>query len=118
MFTMSVAAAGTLASDTGDAALGPGLGLNVLLVDDEPDIGLAASEALRDAGHRVAVAMSGAQALELLTSQVFDVMICDVRLPGMDGLTLFRRARQESPDTTVILMTAFAAVQDAVAAVK
>jgi two-component system, NtrC family, response regulator AtoC len=118
MFTMSVAAAGTLASDTGDAVVSPGLGLNVLLVDDEPDIGLAASEALRDAGHRVTVAMSGAQALTLLTSQVFDIMICDVRLPGIDGLTLFRRARQESPDTTVILMTAFAAVQDAVAAVK
>src|SRR4051812_25574242 len=45
-------------------------------------------------------------------------MICDVRLPGIDGLTLFRRTRQESPETTVILMTAFAAVQDAVAAVK
>ena len=45
-------------------------------------------------------------------------MICDIRLPKLDGLTLFRRTRQESPDTTVILMTAFAAVQDAVAAVK
>ncbi len=118
MFTMSVAAAGTVASDPGDAATSSGPGLNVLLVDDEPDIGLAASEALRDAGHRVTVAMSGALALERLTTQVFDVMICDVRLPGMDGLTLFRRARQESPDTAVILMTAFAAVQDAVAAVK
>jgi DNA-binding NtrC family response regulator len=115
---MSVAAAGTLASDPGDATANPGPGLNVLLVDDEPDIGLAASEALRDAGHRVTVSMSGAQALEQLTTQVFDVMICDVRLPGMDGLTLFRRSRQESPDTAVILMTAFAAVQDAVAAVK
>ena len=45
-------------------------------------------------------------------------MICDIRLPKLDGLTLFRRTRQQSPDTTVILMTAFAAVQDAVAAVK
>jgi len=92
--------------------------LNVLLVDDEPDIGLAAGEALTDAGHRVSVATSGAQALEMIGQQVFEVMICDVRLPGVDGLTLFRRTRQESPDTAVILMTAFAAVQDAVAAVK
>jgi DNA-binding NtrC family response regulator len=45
-------------------------------------------------------------------------MICDIRLPKLDGLTLFRQTRQQSPDTTVILMTAFAAVQDAVAAVK
>jgi two-component system response regulator AtoC len=93
-------------------------GLNVLLVDDEPDIGLAAGEALRDAGHRVSVATTGAQALDLVGKTLFDVMICDVRLPGIDGLTLFRRTRQESPDTAVILMTAFAAVQDAVAAVK
>jgi DNA-binding NtrC family response regulator len=45
-------------------------------------------------------------------------MICDIRLPKLDGLTLFRRARQESPDTTIILMTAYVAVSDAVAAVK
>jgi DNA-binding NtrC family response regulator len=100
-----------MTSNTGEA-------LNVLLVDDEPDIHLAVGEALRDAGHRVSTASNGAEALELVTTQVFDVMICDVRLPKLDGLTLFRRTRQESPDTTVILMTAFAAIQDAVAAVK
>jgi two-component system response regulator AtoC len=93
-------------------------GLNVLLVDDEPDIGLVAGDALREAGHRVSIATSGAQALDLVGKQLYDVMICDIRLPGIDGLTLFRRTRQESPETTVILMTAFAAVQDAVAAVK
>jgi two-component system response regulator AtoC len=93
-------------------------GLSVLLVDDEPDMGLAAGDALRDAGHRVVVATNGAEALELVTTQPFDVMICDIRLPKLDGLTLFRRTRQESPDTAVILMTAFGAVQDAVAAVK
>jgi len=93
-------------------------GLDVLLVDDEPDIGLAAGEALRDAGHRVTMATNGAEGLDLITTRVYDVMICDIRLPKLDGLTLFRRARRESPDTTVILMTAFAAVADAVAAVK
>jgi two-component system response regulator AtoC len=92
--------------------------LNILLVDDEPDIHLAVGEALRDAGHRVATATNGAEALDMVTTQVFDVMICDVRLPKLDGLTLFRRVRQESPDTMVILMTAFVAIQDAVAAVK
>jgi DNA-binding NtrC family response regulator len=93
-------------------------GLDVLLVDDEPDIGLAAGESLRDAGHRVTMATNGAEALDLITTRVYDIMICDIRLPKLDGLTLFRRARRESPDTTVILMTAFAAVADAVAAVK
>ena len=90
----------------------------MLLVDDEPDIELLAGEALRDAGHRVTAVKDGAAALELVRARAFDLMICDIRLPKLDGLTLFRQTRQQSPDTTVILMTAFAAVQDAVAAVK
>jgi DNA-binding NtrC family response regulator len=93
-------------------------GLDVLLVDDEPDIELLAGEALRDAGHRVTAVKDGAVALEMVRMRAFDLMICDIRLPKLDGLTLFRQTRQQSPDTTVILMTAFAAVQDAVAAVK
>src|SRR5436190_14458431 len=92
--------------------------LDVLLVDDEPDIELLAGEALRDAGHRVTAVKDGAEALEMVKARAFDLMICDIRLPKLDGLTLFRQTRQQSPDTTVILMTAFAAVQDAVAAVK
>jgi DNA-binding NtrC family response regulator len=93
-------------------------GLDVLLVDDEPDIELLAGEALRDAGHRVTAVKDGAAALEMVRVRAFDLMICDIRLPKLDGLSLFRQTRQQSPDTTVILMTAFAAVQDAVAAVK
>ena len=96
----------------------PANGLDVLLVDDEPDIELLAGEALRDAGHRVTAVKDGAEALELVRTRAFDLMICDIRLPKLDGLSLFRQTRQQSPDTTIILMTAFAEVQDAVAAVK
>jgi len=95
-----------------------GNALDVLLVDDEPDIELITGEALRDAGHHVTTVKDGAEALELVRVRAFDLMICDIRLPKLDGLTLFRQTRQQSPETTVILMTAFAAVQDAVAAVK
>jgi DNA-binding NtrC family response regulator len=93
-------------------------GLKILLVDDEPDFNLLVAEALTDAGHQVATAANGEEALSLITSELFDVMVCDIRLPKLDGLSLFRRTRQESPDTTVILMTAYAAIQDAVGAVK
>src|SRR3954467_7377073 len=92
--------------------------LDVLLVDDEPDIEMLAGAALRDAGHVVTAVKDGAAALELVKARAFDLMICDVRSPKIDGLTLFRQTRQQAPDTTVILMPAFAAVQDAVAAVK
>jgi DNA-binding NtrC family response regulator len=92
--------------------------LDILLVDDEPDFRIIVGDALRDAGHRVTLAANGAEGLTLISSNVFDVMICDIRLPKVDGLTLFRRVRQESPGTDVILITAHAAVSDAVAALK
>ncbi len=92
--------------------------LDILLVDDEPDFRMLVGDALRDAGHRITLASNGAEGLTLISSNVFDVMICDIRLPKVDGLTLFRRVRQESPSTDVILITAHAAVSDAVAALK
>ena len=92
--------------------------LDILLVDDEPDFRMLVGDALRDAGHRVTLAANGAEGLTRISSNVFDVMLCDIRLPKVDGLTLFRRVRQESPGTDVILITAHAAVSDAVAALK
>jgi len=92
--------------------------LDILLVDDEPDFRMLVGDALRDVGHRVTLAGNGAEGLTLISSNVFDVMICDIRLPKVDGLTLFRRVRQESPSTDVILITAHAAVSDAVSALK
>ena len=92
--------------------------LDILLVDDEPDFRMLVGDALRDAGHRVTLAANGAEGLTMISSNVFDVMICDIRLPKVDGLTLFRRVRQESPSTDVILITAHAAVSDAVSALK
>ncbi len=92
--------------------------LDILLVDDEPDFRVLVGDALRDAGHRVSLAANGAEGLTQISSNVFDVMICDIRLPKVDGLTLFRRVRQESPGTDVILITAHAAINDAVSALK
>jgi DNA-binding NtrC family response regulator len=92
--------------------------LDILLVDDEPDFRGLVGDALRDAGHRVTLAANGAEGLTQISSNVFDVMICDIRLPKVDGLTLFRRVRQESPGTDVILITAHAAINDAVSALK
>ena len=94
------------------------MGLDILLIDDEPEIRLVLEEALRDADHRVVIAGDGLEGLNHALAKVFDVIICDVRLPQMDGLSLFRRVRQESPTTDVILMTAYGDVADAVSALK
>jgi DNA-binding NtrC family response regulator len=92
--------------------------LDILVVDDEPGIRMGLAYPLGDAGHHVTEAVDGAAALKLIAEQVFDVVICDVRLPKVDGLTLLRRLHEESPSTTVVLMTAYARVSDAIAALR
>ena len=92
--------------------------LEILIVDDDPATRMSVAYALSDAGHRVTEAADGAEADALIAEQVFDVAICDVRLPKIDGLTLFRKLRQQSPGTATILMTAYAAIPDAVATLR
>src|SRR5262245_41019030 len=92
--------------------------LDVLLVDDEPSIRLSVGDALTAAGYNVTLAADGGEAAALISSRVFDVVVSDIRLPRMDGLTLFRRIRAESPATDVILITAYGRVSDAVQALK
>jgi len=92
--------------------------LDILLVDDEPSIRLVVGDTLRDAGHRVVLAADGGEALSLVSSRGFDVVVTDIRLPKADGMTIFRRVKQERPQTDVILITAHGAVSDAVEALK
>lgn len=92
--------------------------MDILLVDDEPTILMSVSEALRAQGHHVALAHDGALAQTMLRNRVYDLLICDIRLPRVDGMTIFRQVRHESPSTDVVFITAFGAVPDAVAALK
>lgn len=92
--------------------------LDILLVDDEPSILLPVEEALKSEGHSVTTALDGLSAQAALSTKVFDVVISDVKLPKVDGFTLFKKVRHESPRTRVIMMTAYATVADAVGALK
>jgi DNA-binding NtrC family response regulator len=92
--------------------------LRILLVDDDSDLHLASAEVLRAAGHEVRTAGDGEQAREIVASLKVDVLLTAVRLPKLDGLSLFRLTRQQSPTTTIILVAAACDVQDALAAVK
>ena len=92
--------------------------LDILVVDDDQATRLSLAYALTDAGHKVTEACDGEEAIALVAERIFDVAILDVRLPKVDGLTIFRRLRQKSPSTSVILMTAFATVPDAVASLR
>lgn len=92
--------------------------MQILLVEDEPLLRLPLGDALRAAGYPLRMASDGAEAIGLLESERFDVVITDLRLPKADGLQVFRKARQETPGTDVILMTAYGTIADAVAALK
>ena len=92
--------------------------LDILLADDEPSIRLTVADALEDAGHVVTTAVDGAEAMGLLDEKSFDLVITDIRMPKVDGMSVFRRVREERPTCGVILMTAYAAVADAVSALK
>lgn len=92
--------------------------LEILVADDEPSIRLTVCDALRARGNHVTSAANGAEALAAISRQTFDLVISDIRMPKADGLEVLRSAKQNMPDTEVILMTAYAAVSDAVAAMK
>lgn len=80
----------------------------LLVVDDEPDTCANLSDILSDQGYDVDVAYSGEQALEQLARRPYDIALLDLKMPGIDGLELYRRMRSKAPATAAILVTAFA----------
>jgi DNA-binding NtrC family response regulator len=92
--------------------------MRILVVDDEQSLLLTLAGNLELDGFEVTTAESGERALALFQSQPFDLVFSDVRMPGMNGLDLFRRVRELRPECPVVLMTAFALeglVSDAIA---
>ncbi len=80
----------------------------ILIVDDEPDTCANLSDILTDLGYQVDTASDGFAALELVNANTYDVALLDLRMPGMDGLELYRRIRQISAGTVAIVVTAYA----------
>src|SRR5574341_2446455 len=89
----------------------------ILVADDKENMLKLVARILGDA-YDVTTAADGNRAISLLGGQEFDVVITDLRMPGADGFEVLRAAKARSPDTEVIMMTAYATVQNAVAAMK
>src|SRR5437016_3348895 len=90
----------------------------ILIADDEAAVRESVAEVLRDEGYQVTTAADGTAALAALETHDFDVILSDLRMPGADGLALLRRARDVSPQTLVLLMTAHATVETAIEALQ
>jgi len=89
----------------------------ILVVDDKQNMRSMLAKVLAQEG-RVLQAAGGAQALALLERQTIHVVLCDLKMPDMDGLEVLRQVRQLSPQTEFILMTAYASVATAVDAMR
>jgi two-component system, NtrC family, response regulator HydG len=85
----------------------------VLVVDDDPDICRNLSDILSDLGYHVDYAHDGPAALELVAQRRYDVALLDLKMPGMDGLTLYREIKKRSAGTVSLLVTAYASAATA-----
>jgi DNA-binding NtrC family response regulator len=90
----------------------------ILIVDDDPGQRSLLNSFLQSQGFETVVVESGERALETLRAGKFDMMISDVRMPGLSGLETLRRARQEHASLPVLLVTAYADIRDAVVAMR
>ncbi len=91
---------------------------SILIVDDDRAILNAFDQVLRREGYSVQLADEGSEALEKIRASNFDLVICDVRMPGMDGLEVLSRIKYMNPEVDVIIITAYATVEDGVKAIK
>ncbi len=89
-----------------------------LIIDDEPLIRLSMVDALKAVGYDVRAAATGQEGLQILNTDAIDILITDLRLPGMDGLEILHASKQRSPRTEVIMITAHGSVDTAVEAMK
>jgi len=91
---------------------------DLLVVDDDESVRYMLAHLLGRQGYSVTAADGAVGALAELKAHRFDVVLCDVRMPGMDGLDLLGRILGEHPDITVIMMSAYGSVDQALAAIK
>jgi two-component system response regulator AtoC len=92
--------------------------LQILVVEDEPALRQMLALMLNRAGYEVETAASAEEASARLAKGEFDVVLCDIKLPGMDGIELLRRTKATGSDVAFIMVTAFASMETAIEALK
>jgi two-component system, NtrC family, response regulator HydG len=93
-------------------------GGKVLVVDDQKNMRATTAMVLRQAGHVVEEAEDGAAAIQRVQQEAFDVVLTDLRMPGVDGMEVLRGVQRSTPETQVIVMTAYGTIESAVEAIR
>jgi two-component system, OmpR family, alkaline phosphatase synthesis response regulator PhoP len=93
-------------------------GYRILVVDDEQPVCEACHEALAIEGYMVDAVLDGEEALRTLKNNTYDIILLDLKMPGMSGLEVLEKARGIAPKADVVMMTGYATVESAVEAMK
>lgn len=91
---------------------------SILVIEDEKNMREILKMLLEGEGHEVSVAKDGAEGLDFLNKDIFDLLITDIRMPKADGFQILKKTQEVSPDTLVIMITAFGTTESAVEAMK
>jgi two-component system response regulator AtoC len=91
---------------------------HILIIDDEASMRHMLRLVLEKGGYRIAEAPDGAAALRLLEAEPFDLILCDIRMPGMDGLGFLREAAKREVSATLIMMSAYGTIDTAIECMK
>ena len=90
----------------------------ILVVDDESAIRYSITKTLQRVGYQVDSAASGEEALQMMSQSHFDVILTDIRMPGISGVELLAQVKEHAPDAIVILLTGYASLDTAVESLR
>lgn len=90
----------------------------VLVVEDDSTLAFALKEMLADHGYAISIAKDGDEALRIFRHKPFDIIITDLKMPGISGIELLKRAKEISPSTEVIVVTAYGSIETAIEALR
>jgi DNA-binding NtrC family response regulator len=90
----------------------------ILVIDDEPALVRLCTELLVEVGYQAQSAFGGQQALDRLEQERFDLLLLDLKMPGVDGLTVLRRAGELQPGVTAVVMTSYATKENTIDALR
>lgn len=96
----------------------PASGVRLLVVDDDSGMRVMLADHLHTLGLAVSSARSGQDAVELLNSEAFDIVLTDLVMPGVDGMAVLEAARQSDPRTHVVVMTGYSSLKTAINSVR
>ncbi len=91
---------------------------HILIIDDDPTIRDSCRQVLKREGYKVKEAQDGSEGLKLFKKESFDVVLLDLKLPGLDGMEVLSKIREENPETPVIIITGYASIKSVVEAMK